>query len=504
MNLRPYQSEMVAAIRAAWAAGQHRVLGCLPTGGGKTEVAIDIIRTDATPAKRALVLVERKVLCHQWAARLRRHGIDRVGILQGENTTAVSAPVLVATAQTVRSRGVPEGVALIVIDESHIWHTAHDDVLQASPDAHVLGLTATPLREGLGLRFDKLVIGATIRQLIDAGHLVRPRYFAPAAETIAAALERVHVRAGDYASDELGAAMRNKAIIGDAVASWRVRGEDRQSIAFCVDKQHARDLASEFVVEGVAAEVVVDDTDDDARARIFAAFDRREVRVLCSVGVLAVGFDSPVASCAILARPTLSTALHIQQGGRVLRPYPGKADALILDHAANTLRHGRLEDFAPPAELSQIDRAADKRSRKAPAEAWVCRHCEAVNPIAEDICGECGEPRRRQTAVVILDGALQEVEVHAGVDLPGPTPDQVRQFYLMTRWHAEAKGLKPGWAYFATLRRFGFDGAQGKRWVSYGWRDLPAVAPDAECGRWLRADLQRNMIVRRHGGRAYA
>jgi DNA repair protein RadD len=501
MKLRDYQQAMVDRIVAAWDRGDQRVLGVLPTGGGKTECALSLIVDSATPTSRALVVVDRKVLAHQWAARLRRHAPDAaVGILQAEATARTWAPILVATAQTVRARGVPEGVGLVVIDETHIWHRLHDHLLEATAGARVLGLTATPLRDGLGLRFDAMVVGATIRQLIAAGHLVRPRYFAPTPEAVTRALATVAVRAGDYAADQLSRAMRSKTILGDVVGEWQRRGQGRQTIAFCVDKTHAHDLAAEFVGVGVAAEVVVDDTADDDRARIFAAFERGDTRVLCSVGVLAVGFDSPVAGCAILARPTLSTGLYIQQGGRVLRPHPSKHDALILDHAGNVLRHGRLEDFEPPADLSQLDRAADRKARQAAPTGWICRHCHAVNDLGTAECVECGEPRRRQTAVVQLDADLVELGAAAATTAArGPTVDEICTFYRMALWHAQAHRISPGAAYFKTCSRFKLDprGA-GRTAVPLSWRSLEPLPPDAEAARWFRADFQRYLIARRH------
>jgi superfamily II DNA or RNA helicase len=497
MKLRGYQAEMVESIRECWEIGLRSVLGVLPTGGGKTEVAIEIIRAEATPTNRVLVLTERKVLCHQWHARLRRHGLGHVGILQGENSIALSAPIVVAMAQSVRTRGIPEGVKLIVIDESHIWHQTHDTVLDRAGTARVLGLTATPLREGLGLRFDTVVVGATIQQLIDEGHLVRPRYFAPSSDDIEAALASVAIRAGDYAADQLSKAMRGKRIMGDIVGTWQRRGENRQTIAFCVDKAHAADLAAEFTAAGIAAEIVVDDTPDEDRKRIFDAFDRLEVRVLVSVGVLAIGFDSPVASCAILARPTMSTSLHIQQGGRVLRPFPGKVDALILDHAANTLTHGRLEDFVPPTDLSKVDKRTDKRTRRDAPQAWVCRNCEAVNVMADDICAECGTPRRRLSAVVVLDGELRAVEYDYDDELPGPTTQDIRSFYLMSRWYARGKGFRnaEGWAYYATARRFKLDSQLAKKVIAWHWRDLEPLPPDDGASRWFRADYLRSRVA---------
>ena len=351
MILRDYQERAVAEVKAAWQTAP-RVLLALPTGGGKTECAIALAGDEIAEQRRVLVVVERKVLCVQWRERFVRHGFEHVGVLQGENTVMTWAPILVATAQTLRARGIPEDVGLVVLDESHIWHQTHDQVLEACGNAKVLGLSATPLREGLGARFDKLVIGATIKELTAAGHLVPARVFAPSRDQITLALEQINVRAGDYATDQLSTLMRKKAVIGDVVTNWRDRADNRQTIAFCVDKAHARELADEFVLEGIPAAVVVDETSDEDRVEIFAQFDRGEIKVLSSVGVLGVGFDSPIASCAILARPTLSTMLHIQQSGRVIRPCEGKVDAVILDHAANSLRHGLPIDFVPPTDLS--------------------------------------------------------------------------------------------------------------------------------------------------------
>lgn len=498
---RVYQKRMANEIHSRWAAGKRRVLGVLPTGGGKTEVAMSLIDDMQPDGGRVLIVTERKTLCSQWVWRMRKHGVKRsIGVLQGDNTRAVDSSILVATAQTIRARGVPEGVALVVIDESHIWHKSHDDVLGSLADANVLGLTATPLREGLGLRFDAVVIGARIRELQADGFLVRARYFAPRPDAIAQALESVSIRAGDFAASELSKAMRNKTIIGDVVGEWKKRGEDRQTIAFCVDKQHARDLCGEFVTAEVAAEVVLDDTGDDDRRRIFEDFETSVTRVLVSVGVLGVGFDAPIAACAILARPTLSYSLYLQQGGRVLRPYPGKQDALVLDHAGNTHRFGLLEDFDPPTDLSKVDKATDRRARHhQSADAWTCPNCEALNSHTITICEECGTPRRRHSAIVLLDGELQNVMCADNEALPGPTLARVREVYLMLRHYGLSKEMKnpDGWAWFATQRRFKIAADKAKELIPWGWRSLEPVPPDEETSRWLTADYQRQRIIQR-------
>ena len=501
-DARPYQLQMAAEIRSRWAEGQRRVLGVLPTGGGKTEVAMSMI--DEQTSGRALIVVERKTLATQWVARMRRHGVKRsIGLLQGDNTRGVDSSILVATAQTISRRGVPEGVTLVVIDESHIWHKSHDDVLGKLADANVLGLTATPLREGLGLRFDTVVVGARIRELQADGFLVAARYFAPRPDAIRQALESVTIRAGDFAANELSTVMRNKIIIGDVVSEWQQRGEDRQTIAFCVDKQHARDLCDEFVMAGVAAEVVLDDTTDDDRKRIFIDFENSATKVLVSVGVLGVGFDAPNAACAILARPTLSYSLYLQQGGRVLRPCADKEDALILDHAGNVHRFGLLEEFEPPTDLSMVDKKTDRRARHESSDAWICRSCEAVNSNSVTICEECGTSRRRHSAVVLLDGELVNVQYADNEELPGPTQARMFEVYQMLRHFGHSKSMKnpDGWAWFAAQKRFEIPPEKARTLIPWDWKLREPIPPDEETSRWLSADYARQRVIQRYGQR---
>jgi superfamily II DNA or RNA helicase len=494
--LRDYQSDMLAELRQTWEDARC-VLGVLPTGGGKTEVAISAALDEVEERGRVLVVTERKSLVGQWVQRFARHGFTDVGVIQAENTRRTWAPCVVGTIHSLAKRGVPEDVSLIVVDEAHLQYKDHLRVLEDNPQARVLGLTATPLREGLGLTYQDMVVGATIGQLIEAGYLVPARTLAPRADELAGKLEQIGLAKGDYAPGELSSLMRSRAIVGDVVGTWQRMGEDRQTIAFCVDKEHARELAREFEGAGVSAAYVLDDTDDEERADLFARFDSRDVRVLCSVGVLSIGFDAPIASCAVLARPTLSLSLHIQQGGRVLRPFPGKTDALILDHACNTLRHGLLEDFVPPRSLSLIDAHADRKKRREAAQAWICSQCDAVNALGTDVCVECGTPRHPRTAVVVLDGVLREVPEIPGEPLPGPTPAQVHDFYLMAAWHAEhIDGIakKKEWAWHAARRRFGLEHASSellRRVLPWRLRDERPIPPDAEATRWFRDERRR-------------
>lgn len=192
-----------------------------------------------------------------------------------------------------------------------------------------------------------------------------------------------------------------------------------------------------FLASGVSAEHIDYHTDEDDRAAMFARFRRGETQVLCSITVLAVGFDEPTASCAILARPTLSTSLHIQQVGRVMRPHAGKADALILDHAGNTLRHGKVEGFDPP-ELSEIDKRTDRKKNMDSAGCHPCPECRAILSPGQRVCPECGHEATRRNVVDFKHGDLVEHETDAA--RIGPTIAELRDLYLELRFIHEARG----------------------------------------------------------------
>lgn len=481
VQLRDYQAELVRGIFAAWSR-HRRVLAWLPTGAGKTEVSVYFAERLAARGGCTLFVVERKTLARQAMERFSvKYGL-LVGLLRGDDTHVRGyEPVLVATIQTLASRwdrpelkAALERVKLVVVDEAHIRHTHHLELLnERLPGRWVLGLTATPLRDGLGLTYDELARGPSYADLIGLGHLVRPRYFLPHLGDVRAGLRSVDVAStGDYVVSQLSTLMRQRAIVGDVASTWLEKAQGRRTIVFCVDLAHSRSVCDAFQAAGVAAEQIDMFSGEADRASIFRRFHCGETLVLCSVGVLAVGFDEPRASCAVLARPTLSLSLHIQQVGRVLRAAPEKADALVLDHAGNVLRHGKAEDFDPP-ELSVLDKTSDKSKEKNGADYFPCAECHALMEPGQRVCGECGHEVARRNTVHFLPGAL----VEQGEDRKETTVAEYRDLYLELRYVATARGKDADGAaktaYAQLLGHFDFR-------CPYSWRAMAPKVPSTK------------------------
>jgi hypothetical protein len=98
-------------------------------------------------------------------------------------------------------------------------------------------------------------------------------------------------------------------------------------------------MADEFEAAGVSARLVHGLMPTEDRRRALDEFRAGSVTVLANCMVLTEGTDLPLASCCVVARPTTHGGLYVQMIGRVLRPYPGKTDALVLDVTGASRRH---------------------------------------------------------------------------------------------------------------------------------------------------------------------
>ena len=378
MILRPYQEADLARIRAAYASGRRRVLYAAPTGSGKTRIFSTVVAGAAARGNRVTILGHRDEIVRQICDALTELGVAH-GIIAAGYPELPEMPVQVASVATLVRRlhrldPVPD---LCVVDEAH--HAAARTwgrIIEAVPEAKILGVTATPQRlDGKGLSdiFDTLIIGPSVEALIEQGHLSPFTTYAPAREVD---LSKVRTRAGDFAVDELAETMSEGVIITAAVDEYVRLCPGVPAIAFCVDIAHSELVAAAFAARGFRAAHVDGTTPAAERRTLIAALGTGEIQVLCNCGLISEGLDVPVVTAAILLRPTKSLALHLQQVGRALRPAPGKIKALILDHAANTYRFG-------PADLERawsLEGKAGKGEALPPLQR--CSGCGAIIPAA--------------------------------------------------------------------------------------------------------------------------
>ena len=409
VQLRPYQQQAISDLRMAYRSGSAAPLLVAPTGMGKTVVFAAITQAAAARGRQVLILVHRRELIHQASAKLAAIGVDHGVIAAG--ITPANASVQVASVQTlIRRLDRAAAPDLIIIDEAHhavagSWRK----VIDHWPNSLLLGVTATPVRQdgrGLGAMFDRLVLGPSTAELIATGYLSPARIYAPPP---IADLTGIHRRAGDYAIDEAAERMDRRTVTGDAISHYQRIGAGQPAIAFCCNVKHAEHVCHAFKVAGIRAATLLGTTTD--RDALVARFAAGFIDVLVTVDVVSEGFDCPGAAVAILLRPTQSEGLYLQQIGRVLRPAPGKAAAIVLDHVGNTLRLGH--------HLEERDWTLDglrKRDREAAPSVKVCPACFATSPSTAQVCADCGHvfapPERRELRQV--EGELVEQAFRSG------------------------------------------------------------------------------------------
>ena len=151
VTLRPYQQ----AALTAWQLAGQRGMVVLPTGSGKTRLALGaIVETGVA----ALCLVPTRVLLDQWVRSIKEHTGLSPGIFgDGERTLA---PLTVATFESAwrHMDRIGHRFGLLVVDEAHHFGSGvRDEALEMCTADRRLGLTATPPREAAGERLATLV-----------------------------------------------------------------------------------------------------------------------------------------------------------------------------------------------------------------------------------------------------------------------------------------------------------------------------------------------------------
>ncbi len=460
--LRPHQEHGVQLLREGFRAGHRRQILVMPTGAGKTITAAAIVASAREKGKIAAFIVDRIALADQAIETMYRTGLVS-SVLRGEDSRIIAGhDVIVASIQTLSRRRVPD-VDLLVIDEAHVLHKAHADLLQRWDAVPVIGLTATPFTKGLGRYFSNIVVPTSIRELTENGLLVPVTPFGPSNPD----LDGVRSRAGDYAAGELAERMNRVELHADILATWRRLGEGRQTLIFCVDIAHSKAVAAAFLAADIRAEHVDGYTDNLERQGTIRRFREGECTVLCSVACLSVGFDAPNASCLILARPTKSLTMHLQQIGRGLRPHPGKSDCIVIDHAGNIERHGLPADIAI-GELDTGSRTWETRTRREPLPK-PCPACAFLKPPCTHVCPKCNFAPERKCAVATIEGEIVPLTQAASLQ-------SARRLYQEFLGCAEAMGKKRGWAWHLYQAKTGAE-------PSPGWSYLVPIEPgDAAIG----------------------
>ena len=343
----------------------HRVLLHMPTGAGKTRMAMNIVAEFLRNREKGVVvwLAHSEELCQQAAAEFEKawkilgNRQVRVARFWGEfdsNLTDLFDGIVIAGLAKAFSRlrsddrhfrALSSRNPFVVMDEAHqavaaTYKQIIDLLVRPTTKARLLGLSATPGRtwndvgadEALSNFFSRNKVTLKIsgydnpvKYLIDQGYLADPKFRRINVDSqleLTPSERRVIEETFDLpraALERLGRhEERNLQIILEVE---RLLQRHLRVIVFAASVEQSDLLAAVLAARGKLAASVSSRSSSSERASAIAVYsgDDNEARVICNYGVLTTGFDAPKTSAALIARPTYSLVLYSQMIGRAMR-----------------------------------------------------------------------------------------------------------------------------------------------------------------------------------------
>ena len=344
LELRPHQEEALEALARIRSEGNTIALVTHAQGAGKTVTAIFDARR---LAKRTLFVAHTQPLVYQAQLEFRKHWPEvETGLFLDERHDVDSHNVAGTVQSLARylDRFDPKDFGYVIIDEAH-HATAKGETYQKllryfRPD-FTLGLTATPDRaDGISALevFQNAAHRLSLREAVEKGELVPIRCVRVRTNVD---LTRVRFNQIQYHRRDIEEAVRVPSRDRLILETYQSHVSGRKAVVFCVNVRHAEDVAQLFQQAGIVARSVSGRTPVQERKTCLEDFSRGQIRVLCACDLLNEGWNCPDIEVLMMARPTLSKVIYLQQLGRGTRKAPGKDCLIVFDFVDNATQYNQ-------------------------------------------------------------------------------------------------------------------------------------------------------------------
>ena len=300
----------------------------LPTASGKSKIVEEDLRIFAKdkPDFHALILVPGINIMLDWEERaqtslpkLTDHIEIRTYAYMTRHYTEVSS----------------DYYNYLVVDEAH--HAVAPvlkRVIQYFDTDFTVGLTATdqrPDKKKLETVFGTYSTSLSLKVAMEKGIVAKANVYRIVTNID---LSKVRFYGKDFLNADLEKRIRvtcRNELIVSVLKDYFLEGEagKRQGIVFCVNVAHANEMARLLNQAGISASGYTRQTKNpDA---VMQAFKQKEIRFLCACNMISEGWDYPELGILVMARPTLSKVLYLQQIGRGLRKTDRKKNVIVID-----------------------------------------------------------------------------------------------------------------------------------------------------------------------------
>lgn len=416
---RDYQEESISALFNYFKEKQGNPLVGLPTGTGKAlvialfcERALKWYSNQkilVTTHVKELVDQNFKEFLEQWPSA--PAGIYSAGLGRKEVHNKVTFCGVASIAKNIAAFGK---IDLFLVDEAHLISPEDETMymkvinflMTVNPRMKVIGFTATPWRQGVGVLTQGKLFTDFAIDLTDMksfNRFVREGYLVPLVSKptqLFLDTKGVHMRMGDFNEKELQLAVNKDEITYTALQETLLiaQQENRRSwIVFATGLEHAAKIEQMLTLLGVSCRQVHSKMNKGERDKNIQEWKDLKYTCIINKGVLTTGINHPGLDLIIMLRPTMSTVLWVQMLGRGTRPLfvPGfdlttvqgrlesiaaspKQNCRVLDFAGNIKRLGPINDPVIPRK---------KGEAKGEAPIKICDDCGAYNHISAKWCG---------------------------------------------------------------------------------------------------------------------
>ena len=147
-------------------------------------------------------------------------------------------------------------------------------------------------------------------------------------------LSQVRFNGKDYVNADLEKRIRvtsRNELIVNVLEEYFTSGEAglRQGVIFCVNVNHANEMAKLLNSAGITSASYTGQTKKPMD--LMEKFKKKKIRFLCTCNMISEGWDYPELGILVMARPTLSKVLYLQQIGRGLRKTDGNDSTIKQD-----------------------------------------------------------------------------------------------------------------------------------------------------------------------------
>jgi superfamily II DNA or RNA helicase len=328
VELYDHQIETLQDIEQKRVEGVNAFLIVFPTASGKSRIVEEDMRLFAAnkPEFKALVLAPNTNIVKDWHRRIEE------SLLEYKNKIEVATFAYMVRNYT---KHLPQEYSYIVIDEAH--HAVAPmmkRVIQYFTPEFMVGLTATdqrPDKKKLESVFGSYKTVLSLIQVMEEGIVAQANVY-----RIETNIDLSHVRFNgkDYINADLEKSIRvtsRNDLIVNVLQDYFCDGEmsNRQGIIFCVNTKHTIEMEKLLNDAGISAKSYTGQTKN--ADEIMKNFKEKKLRFLCACNMISEGWDYPELGILVMARPTLSKVLYLQQIGRGLRKTNAKKNVFVID-----------------------------------------------------------------------------------------------------------------------------------------------------------------------------